>query len=135
MKKLIVLIIIVLAGGWALQNYTGFKAMDYAKDFWQKVDWSKINIFSNNKTATDASKQLNIFIKDGKFTPNFNAVEMGIKATWFNEDAKSHTITGDGWGSGEIVPGKAYSKIFNEAGDYKYHCSNHPSMTGEIIVK
>ncbi|MDD2753796.1 MAG: photosystem II protein Y [Candidatus Portnoybacteria bacterium] len=135
MKKLIVLIIIVLAGGWALQNYTSFRAMDYAKDYWQKVDWSKINVFSRDKAVPDASKQLNIFIKESKFTPNFSAAESGIKATWFNEDDEKHTVTGDSWGSGEIAPGKAYSKIFNEAGTYKYHCSIHPSMTGEIIVK
>lgn len=142
MKKIIFFIIIVLLVGWALQNYTGFKALDYAraklsfaKTYWQKIDWSKLKVFSSEKTAPDPEKQLNIFIRDSKFIPNFNAVRAGAKTTWLNEDTKTHTVTGENWGSGEIAPGKAYSKIFDAAGDYKYHCSIHPSMTGEIIVK
>ncbi len=135
MKKIIFFIIIVLLAGWVLQNYTSFKALDYAKTYWRSVDWSKLNIFSNEKTMPDPEKQLNIFIRDSKFIPNLNAVKIGIKVTWFNEDDKNHTVTGEGWGSGEIAPGKAWSKTFDTAGDYKYHCSLHPSMTGEIIVK
>ncbi|KKT26283.1 MAG: Blue (Type 1) copper domain protein [Parcubacteria group bacterium GW2011_GWA2_43_9b] len=136
MKKLIISIIIIVAAGWGLQNYTSFKAIDYAKIYWQKFDWSKINIFSNSaKETPDPEKQLNIFIRDSKFIPNLNAVRTGIKVTWFNEDNKTHTVTGEGWGSNEIAPGKAYSKTFDAAGDYQYHCSIHPSMTGEIIAK
>ncbi|HRY52687.1 MAG TPA: cupredoxin domain-containing protein [Candidatus Portnoybacteria bacterium] len=135
MKKIIFFIIIVLVAGWVLQNYTSFKAIDYAKDYWQKIDWSKLNIFSDDKATADPEKQLNIFIRDGKFVPNLSAVNAGIKITWLNEDTKAHTITGEGWGSGEIAPNKAYSKTFDVAGDYKYHCSLYPSLTGEIIVR
>ena len=136
MKRLIILIIIVIVAAWGLQNYTSFKALDYAKTYWQKVDWSKINIFSNSpKETPDPEKQLNIFILSNKFIPNLSAAKIGIKVTWFNEDSKAHTVTGEGWGGSEIAPGKAYSKTFDTAGDYKYHCSLHPSMTGEIIVR
>lgn len=134
MKKIVVYVLVVLLAAWALQTYTGFKAFDYAGDYWQKIDWSKINIFSGDKVP-DASKQLNIFIKEGKFVPNYNAAAAGIKVTWFNQDNKDHTITGENWGSAQIAPGKAYSKTFDTAGDYKYHCSIQPGMTGEIIVK
>ena len=135
MKKLIISIIIVIIAAWGLQNYTGFKAIDLAKGYWQKVDLSKIGIFLKDKKTPDPEKQLNIFIRDGIFVPNLNAARTGIKVIWMNEDSKTHTVTGEGWGSGEIAPGKAYSKTFDAAGDYKYHCSIHPSMTGEIIVK
>ena len=135
MKKIIVYVLAILLAAWALQNYTSFKALDYAKTYWQSADWSKINIFSGDKTTPDPEKQLNIFIKNSKFVPNFNGIILGAKVTWFNEDTIKHTVTGEGWGSGEIAPGKAYSKTFDAAGTYKYHCSIHPSMTGEIIVK
>jgi len=142
MKKLIILIIIIAVGGWALQNYTSFKALDLAGAYWQKInsqylqniDWSKITTFFGAKSTPDPEKQLNIFIRDSQFIPNLNPVKIGVKVTWFNEDSKAHTVTGDSWGSGEIAPAKAYSKTFDVAGDYKYHCSLHPSMTGEIIV-
>ncbi|MBU4142989.1 cupredoxin domain-containing protein [Patescibacteria group bacterium] len=142
MKKFILYIIIIIVAAWALQTYTSFKALDLAETWWQKIDsqylqnidWSKLNIFSNKKTP-DPEKQLNIFIRDNQFIPNFNPVKVGIKVTWFNEDNKNHTVTGDSWGSGEIAPGKAWSKTFDTAGDYKYHCSLYPSMTGEVIVK
>lgn len=142
MKKFIVLIAAIVIIAWALQNYTDFKALDLAKTYWQeinkqylqKIDWSKLTSFFGVKTP-DPEKQLNIFIRDGQFVPNLNAVKTGIKVTWFNEDSKAHTVTGESWGSGEIGAGKAWSKTFDAAGDYKYHCALHPSMTGEIMVK
>ncbi len=139
MKKLIIFVLIILIAGWYMQNYTSFKAFDYAKYYWQKIDWSflkNIKIPGLGGTPTpDPEKQLNVFIRDGKFLPNSNAVQTGIKVTWFNEDNKVHTVTGENWGSGELKPGQAYSRVFDIAGEYKYHCSVHPSMTGKLTVK
>ncbi len=141
MKKFIVFLAVVLVAVWALQTYTSFKAWDYTKIYWAKIDWSyfknidlsKLNFWSDK--TPNPEKQLNVFIRDGKFLPNMNSAKVGIKVTWYNEDTKAHTVTGEGWGSEEIKPGKAYSKTFNAAGDYKYHCSLYPSMTGELIVQ
>jgi len=135
MKKILLLVIAIALIAWGLQNFSDFKAIDYAKNAWQKIDWSKITALFNSKSAPDPEKQLNIFIRDDKFIPNLNAVRSGIKVTWINEDDKNHTVTGASWGSAEIMPGKAWSKTFDVAGDYTYHCSLHPSETGEIIVK
>lgn len=135
MKKLLLFIIVILVAGWALQTYSSFKAVDYAKYYWQKIDWAKIKSSFNSQVAADPEKQLNIFIRDGKFIPNLSAANLGIKVTWFNEDTKAHTVTGDGWGSDEIAPGQAYSKVFDVAGDYNYHCALHPSVMGEILIK
>lgn len=135
MKKIIFLIIIVILGVWALQTYTEFKALDYLKGYWQKIDWTAVSGLLNKQAVPDPEKQLNVFIRDGKFLPSLSAAKVGIKVTWFNEDSAAHTVTGEGWGSAEIAAGKAYSKTFDVAGDYQYHCSSHPSETGEIIVK
>ncbi len=82
-----------------------------------------------------AEKQLNIFIRDQKFLPNASAVKTNTKITWFNEDTKIHNVTGDTWASGDLAPGQSYTKIFDTPGNYKYRCSIHPSMAGEIVVK
>lgn len=142
-KKLIVFVIIVLIGAWALQNYTSFKALDLAKNYYQQVDLSKISTWAEDfnisnwfggKKIPDPEKQLNVFIRDGIFLPNKSAVKKGIKITWYNEDIKAHTITGEGWGSAEILAGKAFSKNFDLPGTFSYHCLIHPSEKGEIIV-
>ncbi len=139
MKKLIVFIILILLVGWYLQNYTSFKAFDYAKYYWQKIDWSSLKnlkLPSLSGTPTpDAEKQLNVSIVNNQFLPNKNAAKAGIKVTWYNNDDKIHTVTGDNWGSGELKIGQSYSRVFDVAGIYKYHCSIHPSMTGELIVQ
>ena len=142
MKKALILIIVLVVAAWAAQTFTNFKAIDYANNAWQNIngrylrniDWSKLT-GSFGAKAPDPEKQLNIFIRDGKFVPNLNAAHVGIKATWINEDNKTHSVTGASWGSGEIAAGKAWSKVFDAAGDFAYHCSLHPSETGEIIVK
>lgn len=128
MKKAIFYLIIIILVVWGLQNYSSFKPLDLAKTYWDRTNWSK-------EQTPDPEKQLNIFIRDSKFIPNLNSVQAGAKVTWFNEDNKNHTVTGESWGSEEIAPGKAWSKTFDVTGDYKYHCLLHPSMTGEIIVR
>lgn len=138
MKKFIFLLLIILIAGWYAQNFTSFKAFDYVKYYWQKIDWSFLKDIMPDLGGTpvpNPEKQLNIFIRDGKFLPNSNAAKIGIKVTWFNEDDKNHTVTGENWGSGELQPGQAYSRVFDIAGKYKYHCSIHPSMTGELLVE
>jgi plastocyanin len=144
-KKLILFIVIVFAIAWTLQNYTSFKALDLGKAYFNQVDWSVVKkVFKDInlpdftsfwKKTPDPEKQLNVFIRDVGFVPNMNAAKKGIKVIWYNEDSKNHTVTGEGWGSEEIKPNKAFSKNFDLEGNYKYHCSLHPSETGEIIIK
>jgi len=131
MKKIIYLIIIVVAVlilAMIAQKYTSFKVFSPIKNFFNSIALPA-------PTYPPADKQLNIFIRDLRFIPNMNAIEKGARVTWYNEDDKTHTVTGEGWDSGQLVPGQAFSKIFDQPGDFKYHCSIHPEMTGEIIVQ
>jgi len=143
MKKIIIFIIVVLIGAWAAQNYTNFKAIDLAKKYYQQVDLSKAQgwlesfnmpSFFGEKKLPDPEKRLNVFIRENGFLPNKNGLQKDAKVTWYNEDTKSHTITGEGWGSAELAPGKAFSKTFDLGGTYNYFCSSHPSEKGEIII-
>ena len=64
-------------------------------------------------------------------------VHAGAKVRWVNQDQLQHTVTADGGGfdSGLIDPGHAYERVFTRPGDYAYHCTPHPVMTGHVIVE
>lgn len=149
MKNLIVLIVIVVGLAFVAQEYTDFKAVDLGKEYFVKIQekisdqdlisWIK-NLFQDknevkNYKGPDAEKNLNIFIKSGQFLPNKSGVLKNTKVTWYNEDSKPHTVTGENWGSPEIPAGGTYAKKFDMTGTYQYHCTSNPGMTGEIIVQ
>ena len=142
-KKIILFILVILIGAWALQNYTSFKAFDLAKNYYEQIDLSKISTWAEDFNVSDwfgekklpnPEKQLNIFIRENIFLPNKAVSKAGVKVIWYNEDTRPHTVTGESWGSEEIAAGKAFSKTFDLAGTYTYFCSLHPSEKGEIIV-
>jgi plastocyanin len=130
--RLIIILAIILIFGLLLvvQKFTAIKPFTFF-----------INLFKNDSLDaskedwTSAEKQLNIFIRDQKFLPNASGIKTDTKVSWFNEDNKIHNVTGDGWSSDDLVSGQSYTRVFDAAGDYKYHCSIHPEMTGEIIVR
>jgi len=143
MKKIIIFIIVLAIGAWVAQNYTNFKAIDLAKKYYQQIDFNEAKTWltsfnipglSSEKKLPDPELRLNVFIRDGVFLPNKSPLKQGAKVTWYNEDTKPHTVTGEGWGSPELAPGKAYTKTFDLPGTYAYHCTLHPSMRGEIII-
>jgi len=142
MKKIIFFVIILFVGAWVLQNYTNFKAIDLARGYYQKIDWNQVSVWMKKTGLSDwigtkdpaPKKSLDIFIKDNVFSPDKKTIQKGAKVTWYNEDTKSHTITGSGWGSPELLPGEDYSKAFDLPGTYAYHCSLYPSLKGELII-
>jgi plastocyanin len=77
-----------------------------------------------------------VSIANFAFDPASVTVKVGDTVTWTNNDSTTHTITGDGGlDSGDVAPGSTFSKTFDKAGTYKYHCSIHPTMTGEVVVQ
>ncbi len=70
------------------------------------------------------------------FGPTTITIKAGQTITWVNQDAIDHTVTDDqgGWDSGPLAPGKSYQMTFSKPGQYTYHCTIHPFMTGKIIV-
>ena len=86
-----------------------------------------------------------IFIVPGAFDPNngegFVPPEIGVSSegnivSWINDDSTEHTITADdgSFDSGPISPGDTFDNTFDAPGDFGYHCSIHPFMTGVVIV-
>lgn len=141
MKNAITAVVVVLLLAIAAQKYTDFKAFDMGKEYGAKAYNKFRQVLPSSlrnkikQYVPPADKQLNVFIRSEGFIPNKNAIQKNSNVTWHNEDIKSHTITGEGWGSAEIQPGETFSKKFTIPGNFKYKCSLYPSIEGEIIVQ
>jgi plastocyanin len=86
--------------------------------------------------ATPAAGATSVEIKNFAFEPTTVTVRVGQTVTWTNQDSAAHTVVGDGGiDSGDLSKGKSYSKTFDTAGTFDYHCSIHPQMTGQVIVQ
>lgn len=68
------------------------------------------------------------------FVPSTLTVKSGTTVTWTNGDIVPHTVTGAGFDSGLIDPGKTYSHRFTSTGSFDYKCSVHTVMKGTINV-
>jgi plastocyanin len=133
MRKILIIIlaaILVFGAIFVLQKFTANKPLSFLKNLFKSQSLSE-----SKQTWPSAEKQLNIFIRDQQFLPNYNAVQKGTNVTWYNDDDKAHNVTGESWSSGQLLPSQNFSKVFDQPGDYKYHCSIHPEMTGEIVVQ
>ena len=100
----------------------------------QQVSTPTTNVTQQQNQST-GQLAASVAIKNFAFDPISATIAKGGTVTWTNEDSVSHTITGDDFDSGTIANGASYSHVFDQAGEYAYHCSIHASMKGTIIVK
>jgi plastocyanin len=70
------------------------------------------------------------------FTPDSMTIPKGCTIKWTNTTTKDHTTTSDtGIWDIPLPPSGTYTRTFNTAGTFAYHCEVHGnSMRGEIIV-
>ena len=70
------------------------------------------------------------------YAPGTRNVSIGSWVTWTNNGGDAHTVTADdgSFDSGDLEPSDGFSWYFDTAGTYTYTCSDHPWMTGTIIV-
>ncbi|HSF51654.1 MAG TPA: plastocyanin/azurin family copper-binding protein [Nitrososphaeraceae archaeon] len=97
-----------------------------------------------NKVFAQESEE--VFIVPGAFDPNndegFVPPEISVSSegnivSWTNDDSTEHTVTADdgSFDSGPISPGDTFDNTFDAPGDFGYHCSIHPFMTGVVVVE
>jgi phospholipase C len=81
--------------------------------------------------------QTQVAIENFSFTPATLTVAAGTTVTWTNHDAVQHTVTATdkSHDSAPLDSGGTFSHQFTTPGTYAYHCSIHPTMTAQIIVK
>ncbi len=90
-------------------------------------------------TATTAPASGNaVTIQNFTFNPTSDAVTVGTKVTWTNQDSFNHTVkTLRGPAkpdSSAIHPGKSFSYVFTKPGTYQYICGIHNNMHGTVVV-
>ena len=69
--------------------------------------------------------------------PANTPVAKGDTVVWTNKMRAQHTVTSDKDGefdSGQLGQNQSFSRAFNEAGAFAYHCENHDSMKGTVTV-
>lgn len=86
------------------------------------------------------SPQALVAMRDFAFSPAEIRVKPGTTVTWVNCEPPSidpHTSTSNErvWDSPLLGPNQTYSRTFDEAGRFPYHCEPHPFMQAVVIVE
>ena len=74
--------------------------------------------------------------RDTFFTPDSVTIEAGLPVRWTNEGRVVHTVVAEdsAWASGPLLHNWWVEVTFDSAGTYAYHCTEHPGMTGKVVV-
>ena len=81
--------------------------------------------------------QLQVVVDNFSFTPATAAVPVGTTVTWTNHDDIPHNVVSpeQKFKSPVLDTDEKFSHTFEVAGTYKYYCSIHPRMTGQVVVR
>lgn len=96
---------------------------------------------SRIEASTATPRLIAVAIRDYTFEPAPVTVHSGDTVEWKNYDSVPHTVTEDGgatapvFDSGNIAPGATWRYLVQKQGKYKYKCTLHPYMKGELIVE
>lgn len=78
-----------------------------------------------------------VSIQFAAYGPSQLDVLPGETVLWTNESRRTHTVTAYSglFDSGHVAQGGHFDFRFNSPGIYRYHCTIHTSITGEIDVR
>ncbi len=84
-----------------------------------------------------ATSTQEVSIEFSDYRPSQLDVLPGETVLWTNVSQRTHTVTSDTglFDSDQVQAGQSFSFRFDEVGSYLYHCTIHPSITGEIDVR
>ena len=84
-----------------------------------------------------AGQTVTVLIDSVQFKPQSVTVLRGDRIVWVNKDPIPHTVTADSrtFDSHSLAPDASWAYVANRRGQYVYHCTLHPTMTGTIVVK
>ncbi len=92
---------------------------------------------ANIQTLEGSGKAV-VFMSNFAFHPDTVRVRPGTTVVWLNCDVRAdpHTTTSDAglWASDFLSVGNTFSRRFDQAGPFGYHCTPHPFMKGTVIV-
>lgn len=93
---------------------------------------------NENTAIINAATATTLTIKGNAFSPKELTVKPGDSITVTNNDSVPHTVTanGDEFDTGNIAAGETVTFTApEEAGEYEYICTVHPSMKGVLVVQ
>lgn len=73
-------------------------------------------------------------VRDYEFAPQKLTVGRGTAVTFKNTGKAVHTVTGDGFDSGDLAAGATFVRRFDSPGTFDYVCAIHPRMRGTVEV-
>ena len=77
-----------------------------------------------------------ISVMDNSFSPASTTVPIGTTVTWTWGGSRSHNVTFDDGTASTTQTTGTYTRTFNTAGSFPYHCTIHgTAMSGTITVK
>ena len=116
-------------------NYKVGTPIDTASDFKPGDVTGLTSTIAMDKGLDETQATVTIGGVSNGFVPASMTVKKGTTVTWQNADLMAHTVTGSGWGSGQLSTDQTYSHTFNTAGSFDYHCSAHPVMQATVNVQ
>jgi plastocyanin len=95
--------------------------------------------------TTSGERTSSISVVNSSYSPTATTVARGTVVQWTwnscdsgygGETCTAHTVTFDDGPSSELQDKGSYSRAFNSAGTYRYHCQVHgTSMSGSVVVE
>jgi len=78
-----------------------------------------------------------VVVDNFSFAPATATVPVGTTVTWTNHDDIPHNVVSpeQKFKSPVLDTDEMFSHTFDVAGTYKYYCSIHPRMTGQVVVR
>jgi len=94
-------------------------------------------LFPGAAGAGAGAKTQEVFVQFSAYGPSQLDVLPGETVLWSNVSSRTHTVTSDTglYDSGDLHPDNRFTFQFNEPGIYRYHCTIHTSITGEVDVR
>jgi plastocyanin len=84
-----------------------------------------------------ATAAVPVSVQFAAFGPDRLDVLPGETVVWTNTSERTHTVTADdgSFASGDLPGAGTFTHAFDQVGSFAYHCTIHPSMTGEVDVR
>jgi len=98
---------------------------------------SLLLLLSGATPAAAAEGPHRILIRNFDFAPMRITVSAGSTVIWQNLDEEPHVVASESgeFRSGALEEGVSFRFRFDKPGTYRYVCSLHPKMVGEIVVR
>lgn len=89
--------------------------------------------------STASGETVRVHVKDMSFEPPVVTIQPGDSVEWVWEASLPHDVASDDDSgiefASELQTEGSYTQTFDTPGEYGYHCTPHPQMTGQVIVE